>query len=87
MQLLYNSDSYTVLQFGSLDAADDVTALRGGFEIVDKASRKGIYIEGAVADSFERGVQDLVAQGPDPQALDDFIGSYTALAQQPLVLH
>ena len=40
-----------------------------------------------MADSFERGVQDLVAQGPDPQALDDFIGSYTALAQQPLVLH
>ena len=34
MQLLYNSDSYTVLQFGSPDAADDVTALRGGFEIV-----------------------------------------------------
>lgn len=45
--------------------------LRGGFEIVDKSSRKGIYIEGALAEGFQRGVQAIVAQGPNEQALDD----------------
>jgi hypothetical protein len=58
-----------------------------GFEIVDKSTRKGIYIEGALADGFQRGVQAIVDQGPDEQALDDFISGYTALAQQSLVLH
>jgi hypothetical protein len=40
-----------------------------------------------VADSFQRGVQALVEQGPDPEALDNYLAGYTALAQQPLVLH
>ncbi len=93
MQMLYNSDSFTVLRFDATTATEgsppDVakTSLRGGFEIVDKSTRKGIYLEGAVAESFQRGVQALVEQGPDPEALDNYLAGYTALAQQPLVLH
>lgn len=59
----------------------------GGYEIVDKLARKEIFIQGAVAVSFQQGVQALVAQGPNPEALDEFIGSFTTLAQQPVVLH
>lgn len=60
---------------------------RGGFEIVDKFARKEIFIEGALAERFEQGVQALVDQGPTEEALDEFISGFTALAQQPLVLH
>jgi hypothetical protein len=87
MQLLYNSESFAVVQISVPGAPDDAMPLRGGFEIVDKSSRKGIYIEGALAEGFERGVQAIVAQGPDEQALDDFIAGYSALAQQPLLMH
>jgi hypothetical protein len=87
MELLYNSESFSVVQISVPAAADELMPLRGGFEIVDKSARKGIYIEGALADGFQRGVQALVAQGPDVQALDDFIAGYSILAQQPLVLH
>jgi hypothetical protein len=87
MELLYNSEAFSVVQISVAGAADEGMPLRGGFEIVDKSTRKGIYIEGALADGFQRGVQAIVAQGPDEQALDDFISGYTALAQQPLVLH
>jgi hypothetical protein len=98
MHMLYNSESFTVLRFDAQPApAPDVATnaaagtaqalQRGGFEIMDKSARKGIYIEGAVADSFQRGVQALVEQGPDPEALDAYLAGYTALAQQPLVLH
>jgi hypothetical protein len=97
MQMLYNSDSYTVVQF-NLPAdptqapagacADPLTASgRGGFEIVDKSARTGTYLQGAMADSFQRGVQELVAQGPDADALDAFIAGFTQLARQPLALH
>ena len=87
MQLLYNSEAFTVLQISVSDAEDEGVPLRGGFEIVDKSSRKGIYIEGALAEGFQRGVQAIVAQGPNEQALDDFIAGYSALAQQPLLMH
>ena len=64
-----------------------------GFEIVDKLARKEIFIEGALAEHFKQGVQTLVAGQPQGDAdalqalIDDYIAGYTALAQQPVVLH
>jgi len=85
----------------SADGSADATAgaaspaapgrARGGFEIVDKLAQKEIFSEGAVAQSFQLGVQALVAQADSPDAvqaaLDDYIAAYTTLAQQPVVLH
>ncbi|MCU0965744.1 MAG: DUF3567 domain-containing protein [Burkholderiaceae bacterium] len=82
MQMLYNSDSFAVLQI-EFGLADDQAEV----EIVDKLARKGIFIEGAVARSFKDGVQALIDSGPSQEALDDYIAGYTALAQQPVVLH
>ncbi|MCA0242550.1 MAG: DUF3567 domain-containing protein [Proteobacteria bacterium] len=96
MQMLYNSDNFIVVQFdiapeGADAAADGGSAAptigRGGFEIVDKAARKEIYIEGLLAESFKAGVQQIVDHNPSPEAFEEFIGRYTALAQQPLVAH
>ncbi|GCL64295.1 BTH_I0359 family protein [Pseudaquabacterium pictum] len=94
MQTLYNSDSFVVVSF-DLPGGDDAAPRlqRGGFEIVDKLARKEIFIEGALAEHFKQGVQALVdGQAPgDADALhaliDDYIAGYTALAQQPVVLH
>ena len=90
MQMLYNSDSYVVVQFDVPDtqgAAGDTALRRGGYEIVDKFARKEIYLQGDLADSFKRGVQALVEAGPSEEALDDFIAGFTLMAQQTLVLH
>lgn len=88
MQMLYQSDSYIVVQFdlpGTTPAESAVA--RGGYEIVDKRARREIYIEGLLAESFENGVQALAEQDPTPEDYDEFIGRYTVLAQQPLVAH
>ena len=95
MQTLYNSDSFVVVSFDL--PADDGNAparpQRDGFEIVDKFARKEIFIEGALAEHFKLGVQALVAdqQPGDADGLQDridaFIAGYTALAQQPVLLH
>jgi hypothetical protein len=95
MQTLYNSDSYVVVSFDlpAADSAEPGPLRRGGFEVIDKLARKEIFIEGALAERFQQGVQALVAERPgsDVAALqaviDDFIAGYTALAQQPVVLH
>ncbi len=99
MQMLYNSDSFTVVQFDladadapgpvrAADAAAAPPASIGGFEIVDKFARKEIFIQGAVAEAFKLGVQALTKQGPATEdTIDDYIAGYTTLAQQPLVFH
>jgi hypothetical protein len=88
MQMLYNSDSFAVLQIDiRMGGEDAAVPSRGGFEIVDKSARKGIFIEGAVAQGFKDGVQALIESGPSEEALDDYIAAYTTLAQQPVHLH
>lgn len=90
MQMLYNSDSFAVLQF-ELPAPEEgqqpAGMSRGGYEIVDKFARKEIFLEGPVAQHFREGVDRLVQTEPTEEALDEFIGRYTLLAQQPVSLH
>jgi hypothetical protein len=88
MLILYNSDSFAVVQFDLGDnSASDATPPRGGFEIVDKFARKEIYLDGDVGLQFKAAIDALAQTGPSEEELDDLIGSYTTLAQQPLVLH
>jgi hypothetical protein len=87
MQTLYNSASYVVVRFDVPVSEADPAPARGGFEIVDKFAGKEIYLEGALAESFQRGVQAIVAGGPSEDSMDDFIGRYAGLAQQPVLLH
>ncbi len=88
MELLYNSDSYAVVQFEpAQETTPGTPQRRGGYEIVDKFARKEIYLQGALADSFRRGVQALVEAESTAESFDEFIGGWTQLAQQPLTLH
>jgi hypothetical protein len=86
MMMFYNSDSFAVVQFDLGGEAGTVPA-RGGFEIVDKFARKEIFLDGPVALQFKAAIDALVQTGPSEEELDDLIGTYTTLAQQPLVLH
>jgi hypothetical protein len=89
--MLYNSDSFTVVRFEIPSAAAGVgsaaSASRGGFEIVDKFARKDIFIEGAMADSFQAGVEALMEDGPSEDDLDEYIARFASLMPQPLVVH
>lgn len=90
MNMLYNSESFAVVQFdvpvdGEAGATSELR--RGGYEIVDKFAGKEIYLEGALAESFKLGVQALIDQSTTVEELDAYIGRYTPLMQQPLVLH
>jgi hypothetical protein len=96
MHMLYNSDSFAVVRFelspGTTPDAgvtrDEAAQPRGGYEIVDKAARREIFIEGALAERFQRGVQELVDAGSaSEEAFDDYIAGFAGLALQPLVLH
>ncbi|MGM9491900.1 BTH_I0359 family protein [Ideonella sp. YS5] len=94
MNLVYNSDAFAVVQI-TFDGEDTPTPVDTGprppitgFEIVDKLAKKGIYLDGALAQSFRQGVQAL-SEGHEPsvEEIDDYIAGYTQLGQQPLIVH
>ena len=87
MHMLYNSDNFVVVAFQVTSTGDEPTQARGGYEIVDKFAGKEIFLEGALAERFQQGVQALVDKGPDAEALDEFIGGFAATAQHPVVMH
>ena len=81
MHMLYNSENFAVMQH----AGDDHP--HGGFEIVDKTSRREIYLAGLLADHFQAGVERLSDQTDDEMLIDEFLSGYTTLAHHPVVLH
>lgn len=85
MNLIYNSEQYSVVEFG---ADRDLEALRfGGYEIVDKGCKREIFIAGVLAQSFRRDVNQLIAGEPTMEEIDEFLGSYELLMSQPVLLH
>jgi len=92
MHMLYNSDSYAVVQI-ELPATDVLlvdpasSLKRGGYEIVDKFARKEMFIEGALAESFKEGVEALIETSPSVEEFDAYLERYAGMAQQPVVMH
>jgi hypothetical protein len=93
--VVYNSDTFAVVELdvpvaaapGDIRVDGDMPLSRGGFEIVDKFARKEIYLDGALAQTFREGVEELARNDPTPEQVEEFIAKYTGLPQQPLVLH
>jgi len=93
--MVYNSDTFVVVELvvpvateaGDRIGAGDTPLSRGGYEIVDKFARKEIYLEGALAEQFREGVEELARGSPSTEQIEEFIGRYAGLPHQPLVLH
>jgi hypothetical protein len=89
--MLYNSDSFTVVAIDIPGApalpGEAEPEPRGGFEIVDKFAQKDIFIQGAMAASFQAGVEALMESKPSEEDIDEFIGRFASLMPQPLVVH
>lgn len=79
MQLLYNSDNYSVaaVEFAACDALVD--CFRGGYEILDKLTGKGMYLEGDMALKFQQEVQKIASSEDGPDGLDIYLQSYADL--------
>ncbi len=81
MDMIYNSPSYCVVEF------KDPEGQVGGFEIMDKLSRREIYIGGDLANHFRSGVQALIRSEPTEEQVDDYLRRFEGLMHQPMVMH
>lgn len=85
MQLVYDSESFAVMAVEIPVEGED--AARGAFEIVDKRGQRDIFLEGVLAETFKAGAVTLMASKPSEDDIDDYIGRFTDVGHQPLVMH
>lgn len=77
MNIIYASDNYYVVEYPG----------HHGYELVDKCSQRGTFFQGGVADRFKQSLQAAVAEDASVERVDDFLGSFDILLNQPLVVH
>lgn len=102
MQMLYDSDTYSVMHMlanvVAADASTDAhrspdtglprpTLARHGFEIVDKRAGKEVYLDGSWAELFQQHISAWQLNTPTQEEVEDTLEQYAELAQNPVVVH
>lgn len=93
MQLLYDSDSFVVVQIhaNAPEASAPISALpelaRHGFEIVDKRSGKEVYLDGSWAELFQQRLSAWAKNTPTQEEVENTLEGYSGLATTPISLH
>ena len=77
MNIIYSSDNFYVVEYPA----------QHGYELVDKRSQRGTFFQGDVAERFIKSMQDAVADEASVERVDDFLGNFDILLNQPLVVH
>ncbi|MCP5265787.1 MAG: DUF3567 domain-containing protein [Burkholderiaceae bacterium] len=81
MHMIYDSPSYCVVEFR------DPEGLVGGFEIMDKTSRREVFLGGALARRFREDVDALVSTEPTIDEIDAFLAGFGPFMVQPMSVH
>ena len=93
MQLLYDSESFVVVQIqaNAPEESAPVPAIpqlaRNGFEIVDKRSGKEVYLDGSWAEMFQLRLSAWAKDTPTQEEVEDTLEGYSGLATTPISLH
>ena len=93
MQLLYDSESFVVVQIhANAPMVPETEPLipqlaRHGFEIVDKRSGKEVYLDGSWAEIFQQRLIAWQKVTPTQEEVEDTLESYSGLATTPVSLH
>ncbi len=85
MQMIYNSDNYCIVEFGA--DVGHATLASGGYEIVDKNMKREIFLGGHLAETFRADVTRLIESEPSVEEVDEFLGKFDTVMNNPLVMH
>jgi hypothetical protein len=77
MNLVYNSAQYYVLEYPA----------QAGYELVNKHTGRGAFIQGEIAVRFRDSIQSAASEDPSVEHLDEFLENFQPLMTLPVVLH
>jgi Protein of unknown function (DUF3567) len=77
MNVIYNSDSYYVVEYPG----------QHGYELVDKRTARSTFFQGDVAANFARKMQSVIDESESAESVDEYLDSFGILLDQPVVYH
>lgn len=87
MQLLYDSDQYVVIHMDPLEDDETTPLDRSGFELVDKDRGVLLYLDGALAESFNNHILAWQAKTPSQDDVEAVLEGYLHMAHIPVLQH
>ena len=82
MHVMIDSPYYAVFEMAS-----DKEGVAGGIEIMDKATKKEIFLVGEAADIFRLEVERLAATEPSMDEVEEFLDNYRPWMQNSVSIH
>lgn len=77
MNVIYNSEQYWVLEYHG----------GRGYELLDKRTGRGAFMQGDLARRFAVSMQKAIAEEATVEHVDAFLDGYDALCNVPVVYH
>ena len=90
MNMLSDAESFVVVHMQANEPIEGEPAprlVRHGFEIVDKRNNREVYLDGSWAEVFQRQINAWQANTPTQEEVEEMLGGYAELAQNPIVMH
>ena len=77
MNIVYNSRLYAILAY----------PVQQGFELVDKAASRNLFVQGSIARDLRRAIDEIPDAERSEETIDALLDEYCAGAARPIVLH
>jgi hypothetical protein len=77
MNIVYNSQHYAILAY----------PVQQGFELVDKAASRSLFVQGSVARDLRKAIDEIPDSERDEESIDALLDEYCAGAARPIMLH
>lgn len=77
MNIVYNSQQYAIVAY----------PVQQGFELVDKAASRSLFVQGSVARNLRKAIDDIPDNERDEESIDALLDEYCAGAARPIVVH
>lgn len=77
MNIVYNSQHYAILAY----------PVQQGFELVDKAASRSLFVQGSVARDLRKAIDEIPDNERDEESIDALLDEYCAGAARPIMLH
>mgnify|MGYP000963327561 FL=1 len=77
MNIVYNSRLYAILAY----------PVQQGFELLDKAASRSLFVQGSVARDLRRAIDEIPDADRNEETIDALLDEYCAGAARPIVLH
>lgn len=77
MNLVYDSEHYAIVAY----------PVQEGFELVDKAASRSLFVQGSVARELRRTLDEIPYNERDEESIDAVLDEYCAGAARAILLH